>query len=50
MEKKKICPNCDSNKTMSIGHGGYKQGPNGFGDKITMVAYQCQKCQYAWSE
>jgi DNA-directed RNA polymerase subunit M/transcription elongation factor TFIIS len=50
MEKKKICPECGSNNTMSIGHGGYKQGKNGFGDKTVMIAYQCKDCSFAWSE
>jgi DNA-directed RNA polymerase subunit M/transcription elongation factor TFIIS len=50
MEKKKICPNCDNNNTINIGHGGYKQGKNGMGDKTVMIAYQCNDCKYTWSE
>ena len=49
MNQKKICPKCSSKNTSCIGHGGYKQGPNGMGDKITMMGYQCSDCQYAWS-
>lgn len=29
---KHICPQCGSSNTQCLGHGGYKQGSNGFGE------------------
>lgn len=45
-----ICPNCASKNILCLGHGGYKQGKNSFGDKATMIGYQCQNCKETWSE
>jgi hypothetical protein len=46
-----ICDECGSHAIV-LGHGGYKQGYNGFGDKEVVVAYQCSNktCQRVWRE
>lgn len=48
--EKHICPHCGSSSTTSLGHGGYKQGSNGFGDKTTLVAYQCNDYNNTFKE
>lgn len=45
-----VCPECASKNVSGLGHGGYAQGSNGFGDKRPLAGYQCNDCKHPWSE
>jgi hypothetical protein len=47
-----VCNSCASKNVTTLGHGGYKQGSNGFGDQRPIVGYQCleSNCKSVWSE